>query len=116
MKVGIIGSRRRTDKEAIEAFVDSLPQTDTIISGHCRGPDLWAETRAKERGMQTIIFKPDLSNTTNRIMMINAYYARNKQIAEECEVLVAFPAPDRKGGTENTIKFAEMLNKRIILK
>ncbi len=42
-----------------------------------------------------------------------AYYARNKKIAENVDVLYAFVAPDRKGGTENTIGYAEKLGKEI---
>ena len=43
------------------------------------------------------------------------YYARNKQIAEACDELVALVADDRKGGTESTIKFAEDAGKKVIL-
>ena len=33
MKVGIVGSRRRTDKKAVEKLVESLPEDTTIVSG-----------------------------------------------------------------------------------
>lgn len=115
MKVGIVGSRRRIDKEAIEAFVDTLPITDIVVSGGCKGVDLWAENRAKQRGMQTKIFLPRIEGIRNKYHLINAYYKRNQKIAEECDTLVAFPAADRKGGTEYTIKVATKLGKQVII-
>ena len=44
-----------------------------------------------------------------------AYYARNKKIAEECDVLVAFVDSSRKGGTENTIKYASDFGKKVLI-
>ena len=47
---------------------------------------------------------------------INRYYERNKKIAERSDVIIAFVAPDRRGGTENTIKWTKSLGEKVILK
>jgi len=39
------------------------------------------------------------------IERVGAYFARNKEIAEYCDMLVAVVASDRTGGTENTIQY-----------
>jgi predicted Rossmann fold nucleotide-binding protein DprA/Smf involved in DNA uptake len=46
---------------------------------------------------------------------VKAFYARNRLIAEDADILLAMAAPDRKGGTENALKHAIELNKIIIL-
>jgi len=60
MRIGIIGSRKRTDRQTIYNYVDSLNPDDIIISGGCYGPDSWAENRAKERNL------PDPHNIQTR--------------------------------------------------
>lgn len=115
MKYGIVGSRKRTDKAEVINFIKTLNPEDIIISGGCKGVDLWAELAAKQRNLKTIIYLPDLKNCSKKYEYIKAYYARNKQIAETCDILVAFVDPSRKGGTENTIKYAQKANKKIIL-
>jgi hypothetical protein len=116
MKIAIIGSRRRTDKNSVIKLVNSLPSDACVISGGCRGVDSWAVQRAKERGLKTIVFRPNLTNLTDEWEVIRRFYARNKRIAEEADVIYAFVAPDRRGGTENTIKWAKQLNKKVILR
>jgi hypothetical protein len=44
--------------------------------------------------------------------MCNIFYRRNEEIAKEpMDYLLALVAPDRKGGTENTIKYFKQYNK-----
>jgi len=114
MKVGIVGSRRRKDYWKIWELVELLPRDTVIVSGGCKGPDKWATEHAKTRGRKIIEFLPDLPpNGSPRYEFTKAYHARNKQIAENVDVLYAFVAPDRKGGTENTIGYAKKLKKEI---
>jgi len=116
MKIGIVGSRSRKDRETVEKFVRSLAETDIVISGGCRGVDTWAETAAKKRGLKTVIFKPKMpAKGAPRYEFTKAFYARNQLIAETCDVLAAFVSSDRKGGTENTVKHAQKAGKKIIL-
>jgi hypothetical protein len=79
------------------------------------GVDTWAELAAKERGLRTIIFRPDIKECKKRYEFTRSYYARNLKIAEACDILIAFVSPDRKGGTENTIAQAKKLGKEIVI-
>lgn len=119
MKVAIIGSRRRDkeeDKLEVYNLVKSLNRNDIIVSGGCNGVDKWAENMAKKRKLKTKIFTPNFDGVRTRKDMINCYYKRNKQIAKYCDIIYAFVAKDRKGGTENTIKYGKEFGKKIILK
>lgn len=66
--------------------------------------------------METTEFLPELPQKGSpRYEFTRAYYARNKKIAEYCDVLIAFVDASRKGGTENTIGYAEKTGKKIII-
>ena len=114
MKVGIVGSRRFTNKQIVYQLVDSLDKTDIIISGGAIGVDTFAEERAKERCLETLIFLPKIKKSMSKYEIIQAYYDRNKKIAEYSDVINAFVV-DNKGGTWNTIKWAKKLNKPVII-
>ena len=113
MKYGIVGSRRRKDRETVLAFVDELKKDDVVISGGARGVDTWAVEAATAKGLRTRIIRPDTSGCRTRFQVADAYYERNRRIAFECDVLIAFVAPDRRGGTENTIEHARRLGKPV---
>ncbi len=106
-KFGVVGSRRWKSQSSVEGFVRTLLPGDTVVSGGCRGPDLWATNMAKRMGLKTVIFLPQFDDATDRWEIAKAYYARNRLIAEASDVVVAFVAADRTGGTENTLKHAE---------
>ena len=110
MNIGIVGSRRWKNRAAIESLVKTLPPNTTVVSGGARGVDSWAAEFSRKRGLKVKEFLPDLpSNGNPRWEYTKAYHARNRQIAEYSHVVYAFVAPDRKGGTENTIKHAKEL-------
>jgi predicted Rossmann fold nucleotide-binding protein DprA/Smf involved in DNA uptake len=106
-RVGIVGSRRRTDREAVERFVRSLPPGTVVVSGGAIGPDSWAESAAREAGLPVLIFRPDLSGVQGYGESVGRYYARNQQIVDASDEIVAFVSADRKGGTEDTIRRAQ---------
>ena len=109
MKVGIIGSRKRKDRKSVYAYVDTLPKNTIVVSGGCYGPDRWAEERAKQRGLKTIIHRPQIEKAANYIQMVNTYYNRNQKIVNDSDKIVAFPAKDgiERGGTWYTINYAK---------
>ena len=114
LRIGIVGSRRWHSREAVEELVNVLPLDCTIVSGGCRGVDTWAVDAAKARGIETVEYLPSLPEVGSPPWAYTkAYHARNKQIAEGVDVLYAFVAEDRKGGTENTIKHAMKLGVRV---
>jgi predicted Rossmann fold nucleotide-binding protein DprA/Smf involved in DNA uptake len=117
MRVGIVGSRRRRDWRAVFNLVDKLPSGTVVISGGCkRSVDTWAVLRARERGLETVEHLPKLSRGMSYWQVVQAMYARNRLIAEDCDILVAFVAPDRTGGTENTIGWAKKLGKKVCIR
>jgi len=115
MRYAVVGSRRRKDRESVERFVAALAPGDVVISGGCRGVDTWAVAAARGRGLETVERLPELKNCRRRWEYAEAYYARNRLIADDCDVLVAFVSEDRKGGTENAISHARKLGKKVVI-
>jgi len=124
--IGIVGSRRRDEaidlELLIKAFFEIYVPGDKIISGGCKqGGDKFAEWIAAKLNLTEengglIIHRPkELPKGSQYLDYVNANYARNTLIAEDCDVLLALVARDRKGGTENTIKTATKLGREIIL-
>ncbi len=125
LKLGIVGSRRRNnlkDKLKLKQFIvklkDLIPNLSFVSGGCPLGADRFAEELAEDFNIPIKIFYPDKSKLPENpekyhFAIIN--YARNTLIAEECDILVALVAEDRQGGTEDTIKKAKKLNKKVIL-
>lgn len=114
-QIGIVGSRRRNsyaDKEKVKtAFIANSRPGDIIVSGGCsHGADKFAEEIAKELGLSILIHYPDW-----RGKGMVAGILRNTNIAADCDILIAAVAADRTGGTEDTIKKAEKLGKKIVI-
>ena len=116
--IGIVGSRRRVmmaDRKAVwMAFIhlqNKLKKKGfkvVIVSGGCHaGADAFAEEIAEKLKVPIIIHKPDRSKMKNntRWEFTKICYARNKLIAINSHYLIACPAVDRTGGTENTIEY-----------
>lgn len=125
IKVGVVGSRRRNtqkDKEIIRrALSHRIKQGDSLylVSGGCEeGADKFAEELSAELKLPISIHYPDKSKLPDKPLyyqIVQMYYDRNILIAEECDLLIALPADDRRGGTEHTIRRAEALGKPVIL-
>ena len=115
-KVGIVGSRRRIDRESVVALVNALPAGTIVVSGGCVGVDSWAVEAAKARGLKYIEHLPKLKPGMAWYEKTKEYYARNELIVLDSDVVAAFVSPDRKGGTENTIKWATKHSVPVILK
>jgi len=116
-RVAIVGSRRRKCKGLVVALVQSLPMDATVVSGGCPDcADQWAEEEAKRLGLQTDIYRPNTKGLKQYHQIVQAYYARNRQVALHCDIMFAFVAKDRTGGTENAIKHAYDLNKEVYIR
>lgn len=107
MRLGIVGSRRRNsseDKKIVRKKILEL-KPDMLVSGGCKqGADRFAEELADELRIPITVFNPRFhSHPKNYFGRVEAYYERNRMIANLSEYLIALVAPDRKGGTENTI-------------
>ena len=120
--IGIVGSRRRDSSEDLEAtrkvFLSIYEKGDTLVSGGCpKGGDRFAEIFAKEYSVPITIHYPDKSKLkgNQRWHYAEINFARNTLIAQDSDVLIACVASDRTGGTEDTIKKAKNLGKKIVL-
>ena len=83
MRIGIVGSRRRTDRGAVEAFIAELTPETVVVTGGAEGPDQWAEEAARARGLVVAVHKPDLDGAVTRWQMADRYYARNQRIVDD---------------------------------
>jgi predicted Rossmann fold nucleotide-binding protein DprA/Smf involved in DNA uptake len=106
LTVAVIGSRRRTDRATVVACIEALPTGTVIVSGGAAGPDTFAAEAARARGLEVRVFRPDLRGARNRGEINGRYLARNQLIVAAADRVVAFVAPDRRGGTEDAIRRA----------
>ena len=112
MKLGIVGSRSRNtlnDKDLIRKKILKLKPKELVSGGCMKGADRFAEELHTELDIDIRIFFPNLpfkgsGKSPEYYEMVEAYYARNKEIADHSDMLIALVSKDRKGGTENTIK------------
>ena len=115
MRVAIVGSRKRTDRDSVSAFVESLPVEAVVVSGGCEGPDKFAADAARKRGLTVVEHLPDLTGCSQRFEFTKRFYERNQRVVDDSERVAAFVAPDRKGGTEDTIKRAAKAGKPVVI-
>lgn len=124
--IGVVGSRRRATEEdmqlTIDTFFEYYSKGDRIVSGGCElGADRFAEVIASDHGITITIHYPRQEDLDKALLAHNPRaawakinYARNTLIAEDCHILIALVAPDRLGGTEDTIRKAIKLGKEVI--
>jgi predicted Rossmann fold nucleotide-binding protein DprA/Smf involved in DNA uptake len=125
MHIGIVGSRRRNSKEdekyvfdLVSKYLDEVGHANLVlVSGGCAlGADAFAERAADYFGVSILVHYPiRLPKVKSRYEAAERNFARNRKIAQDSDILFAFIAPDRTGGTENTIKHAKELGKKIVL-
>jgi hypothetical protein len=110
--IGIVGTRRRDGdcdyREVLMKFNELYEPGDRLVSGGCpEGADRFAEIIAKKKGLSIMIHYPrDCRGGT---------FVRNTLVAEDATHLIACVAPDRRGGTEDTITKSIKLNRPIYL-
>ena len=72
-RVGIVGSRRRLDRDAVIKLVNSLKASDVVVSGGCRGIDTWSIRAAEARKMSHHEYLPAISPGMSRDEIVQAY-------------------------------------------
>lgn len=110
-RIAVVGSRVFNDwvllNQVLEKFIE--PE-DVIISGGAVGADSMAQRWAKQNGRTIVIHYPNYM-----LHGKGAAFVRNRKIAEDAEIVLAFYAKGRfrLGGTFNTVRFAEELGKEL---
>ena len=129
IRVGIVGSRKYTNKKKIKDLIFELKQKpDTVVEivsgGQRDGADGYAKKFALELDMKYVEFPPSHYNWNmhcklpatkyNKPYYVTNYFKRNKQIAEYSDIIVAFiPEGVESRGTMNTIEHAKKQKKLI---
>ena len=131
MKVGIVGSRKYTNKNNIRDFIFRLKEEFgdgvEIVSGGCKyGADKYAKKYALEFDMKYVEF-PAVHEPYNMHCILPRYkygkpyavwhfFERNKDIAKYSDKIVAFiPEGIKSNGTMNTIGHAQKMKKKVII-
>ncbi len=114
--IGVVGTRKRDTESDLSvcfsAVLEIYEPGDTFVSGGCpKGGDRFCEIIASRLKAPIVIHRAEWSKYGR-----GAGFQRNTLIARDCDVLVAVVSPDRKGGTEDTIRKARKMGKRIILR
>lgn len=109
MKVAVVGSRGFDDYEKLKQTLDQIPSIMRIISGGAKGADSLAEQWAKEKGIETVVYKPDWGKYGR-----GAGVVRNRLIIEDCDYCIAFWDGVSKG-TKSSIDHCKKLNKRLLV-
>lgn len=113
--IGIVGSRRVNsgmDQIRLQVALDKIYKPgDRIVSGGCpQGADNFAEIIAKTRQIPILIFYAEWNRSGKGAGVI-----RNTDIVTTADVIIALPAQDRTGGTEDSIRKALDLEKQVII-
>lgn len=106
-RIIIIGSRRRNEPVdwiiTGNEFLKIYEEGDIIISGGCpTGGDHFAEMLSARYNIPIVIWPAEWKK--DGVYRPWAGFARNTIVANNGDVVVACVAPDRTGGTEDTIK------------
>jgi hypothetical protein len=123
MRVGIVGSRRRNRPKdfaqvytVIKTAQDEYGSDLVIVSGGCsEGADRFAKLVCETLGVTIVEYVPNLVGVRDYGDAVKRYYARNREIVEDSDKIIAQVAADRQGGTENTIRHAKELEKPVEL-
>ena len=131
MKVGIVGSRKYTNKNKIKDFIYELKEVFgdevEIISGGCKfGADRYAKKYALEFDMKYVEFPPSHESYNMHCILpkykygkpyaVWHFFERNKEIAKYSDKIIAFiPVGIKSNGTMNTIGHAQKMKKKVII-
>ena len=115
MNIGIVGARKYQGKQSVIDLVNSLPAEAVIITSSCKGVCSWSKEAAESRGMEVIVYAPNLENIRVWFEVPKRYYQRNRELVEACDYLYAFISQEDGfvGGTKFEIVYALKLKKPV---
>lgn len=118
MKIGIVGCRPPNNDSwldveiysaicgCVESVILALPSNVTIVSGEADGVDLVAKKQAKRLKLKYIGYPPNY-----KAHGAKAPHIRNALITQDCDELIAFPAPWSRG-TWHTVHLMQAAQKK----
>jgi predicted Rossmann fold nucleotide-binding protein DprA/Smf involved in DNA uptake len=121
MRLAVVGSRTITDfdtvKAAIYEAIEQYASPDdaiVIVSGGAKGVDTVAQEWAKSNGIDFILFKPHHMIDPSVEYSPKFFFARNKQIADNADVVVIL-WDGQSNGTKHMIDYCKKRKKTYIL-
>lgn len=113
MKIAIVGSRNYKDRFQLGIVLamelEVLGDETVIISGGASGADSLAEEYAAAFGLETEIYPANWAEFGKAAGPI-----RNKVIAQECDMMLAFYGPDGvTPGTQSSVRLAKEAGKEV---
>jgi len=121
MKVGVTGTRSGMNKRQQQEFTDFLNELGSgeFHHGDCVGVDVEAARIAEKLGWKTVCHPPikdDLRafHDSDEFREPKSYFARNRNIVDETDVLLVIPYQDSHqshGGTWYTHDYAKKKDK-----
>lgn len=125
-RVAIIGSRSIKDRDWVNYHLDMLlgaqsnreivgGRPGVIVSGGAVGPDTFGKEWAEGEGIPVVLYKPaHLVNSELFEYDPRNFFARNKQIVDNCDRVIAFYDPkSTTNGTLTTINKARKSGKDV---
>ena len=112
MKIAIVGNRKGWSYNQVSDILNQervYRNASMLISGGANGVDSFVQTYAKSFGLPILIYYPFAD-----LPVPERFFKRNKKIAEECDLLIAFNK-EQKSGTSNTIRYAKEIGKEVII-
>jgi nucleoside 2-deoxyribosyltransferase len=115
--IGIIGARKFTDRHAVDDLVEQLATDTIIVTSGCKGVCTWASEKAKERGLEVIVYSPDLTDIRAWFEAARRYYERNRELIEHCDLVHTFFSHEHgyTGGTRFEAHYALKRGKPVVV-
>lgn len=113
MKIAVVGSRKYTDQEKfaeelhkiLKPFEDDATPI-TILSGGAKGVDQMAQRYAATHAYDFVLFKPYHLIDPNVEYSPKYFFTRNKQIADNADLVVAF-WDGESSGTRHIVEYCQ---------
>lgn len=110
MKLGVVGGRDFNDTKRMDEVLSEW-KPDVVVSGGAKGADIMSEKWAVRNGIPIEIYLPDFKAHSTSW---KAYHARNRQIVNNSDELLAF-WDGKSTGTKNSIDYAVSQGKKVTI-
>ena len=121
--IGFTGTREGMTEAQRTTVFELLRQARTLHHGDCVGADADADRIARQQKMQVVSHPPSDERlrafcTADETRSAKPYLARNRDIVNESELLLATPSQDaeqQRGGTWFTVRYARSVGKPTVI-